>query len=51
VGSSYTLAPVEAIAGITEEDAKLLKQAFRIKTVAAFAETISGGIYIIIYLL
>jgi len=33
-----TKAPVEAIAGITEEDAKLLKQAFRIKTVADLAK-------------
>ncbi|MDR2953265.1 MAG: hypothetical protein LBU82_08500 [Treponema sp.] len=31
-------APVEAIAGITEDDAALLKKAFKVKTVAELAK-------------
>jgi hypothetical protein len=30
-------APVDAIAGVSESDAKLLKEAFNVKTVADFA--------------
>jgi len=33
-----TAAPVDAIAGISEGDAKLLKEAFRIKTIADLAK-------------
>ena len=33
-----TLAPVDAISGISEGDAKLLKQAFHVKTVSDLAK-------------
>jgi hypothetical protein len=33
-----TAAPVDAIAGISEEDAVLLKQAFKVKTVSDLAK-------------